>query len=243
MNAAPSPSATTPTTIRDLTRRLEALDREKWNLPYDHLAVQGKRGNYSSYDFALAEKATALRKKAILGEMRALREQRKALQAAIREDRTRRAASVKAERAAKRAEVTAECQICENHQCLDRQGRLVLHGYQRPGDGYILGRCYGVGHLPYPAIDALAVYVKLVEGQASAVERAILALPERTEIVRAPRWLGDSSVTFRKGECTEAEWQREFERVLTALAREKRALVAEGKRATTRIRTAGARLE
>ena len=48
------------------------------------------------------------------------------------------------------------CAICENQQMLnrnrlDKEGNptMVLHGYLRPGVGYVIGDCYGVGWAPY----------------------------------------------------------------------------------------------
>lgn len=40
------------------------------------------------------------------------------------------------------------CQICFRHQ-QTRAGNLVLHGYKRPGYGYIVGNCYGHGFAPF----------------------------------------------------------------------------------------------
>ena len=40
------------------------------------------------------------------------------------------------------------CQICEGDQKL-HHGGMVHHGYRRPGDGYIVGDCPGVGQVPY----------------------------------------------------------------------------------------------
>ena len=40
------------------------------------------------------------------------------------------------------------CSVCTSTQKL-RNGRLVLHGYQRPGWGVIEGRCHGVAFPPY----------------------------------------------------------------------------------------------
>ena len=40
------------------------------------------------------------------------------------------------------------CQICEADQKV-RNGLMVHHGYERPGDGYIVGDCYGVYKAPY----------------------------------------------------------------------------------------------
>jgi hypothetical protein len=49
---------------------------------------------------------------------------------------------------AMRLALVGECQICEQIQKL-RKKELVLHGYKRPGHGYIVGDCPGVGHPPY----------------------------------------------------------------------------------------------
>lgn len=39
------------------------------------------------------------------------------------------------------------CQCCGHYQVVQR-GRLVNHGYKRPGDGYLIGRCPGVDLAP-----------------------------------------------------------------------------------------------
>jgi len=44
--------------------------------------------------------------------------------------------------------LVGECQICQRTHKL-RGKLLVLHGYQRPGHGYITGECPGVGFEPY----------------------------------------------------------------------------------------------
>ena len=49
-------------------------------------------------------------------------------------------------------EGTGTCPACFRNIKLDvhsRAGRMVLHGYQRPGIGYVIGNCFGVGHHPY----------------------------------------------------------------------------------------------
>ncbi len=40
------------------------------------------------------------------------------------------------------------CPVCERDIKV-RDNRLVHHGYQRPGHGYIVGDCFGVGYEPY----------------------------------------------------------------------------------------------
>lgn len=64
------------------------------------------------------------------------------------------AAAFKASKAAEKR----ECQVCERHQAT-KGGRLVHHGYQRPGVGFIVGDCMGVGHLPFPETNALEAYL------------------------------------------------------------------------------------
>lgn len=47
------------------------------------------------------------------------------------------------------------CPFCERHQKLNPKRAhsghptMVLHGYQRPGYGYAVGKCFGVGYPPY----------------------------------------------------------------------------------------------
>jgi len=59
----------------------------------------------------------------------------------------------------------AECQVCELSQCLTKDGVLVHHGYERPGDGWIHGDCFGVAHKPFPAYDALVLWHDAIEGE------------------------------------------------------------------------------
>lgn len=40
------------------------------------------------------------------------------------------------------------CQRCGNQQRLNKDLKLVNHGYARPGVGYIVGKCPGVGYSP-----------------------------------------------------------------------------------------------
>lgn len=80
----------------------------------------------------------------------------------------------KAANAAARAEKDArrcECQVCERMQMADRRARLVNHGYTRPGYGWLVGGCYGVGCEPFPATDALERYLPGVVAYAEAQER------------------------------------------------------------------------
>jgi hypothetical protein len=44
--------------------------------------------------------------------------------------------------------VTGTCQVCEGTFKM-KHGRIVFHGYKRPGDGHAHGTCGGAHELPY----------------------------------------------------------------------------------------------
>lgn len=48
----------------------------------------------------------------------------------------------------KPADSEGTCGVCERHHKV-RDQKVVLHGYQRPGDGYITGRCFGEAMLAW----------------------------------------------------------------------------------------------
>jgi len=53
----------------------------------------------------------------------------------------------------------SECQLCTKEQALTGNGRLGNHGYSRPGWGFIVGNCPGVGYKPFPETDALEAII------------------------------------------------------------------------------------
>lgn len=119
--------------------------------------------------------------------------------------RTRKTAEKLAAIAAGRVGRDGECQICEGRQIVNAKGKLVLHGYTRPGDGYAHGSCYGVSELPYEkSCDALRRWV----GQLGAMREDRIAglakLATATELT-VRRYTGKSRdgyefVTSRQGE-------------------------------------------
>lgn len=69
----------------------------------------------------------------------------------------------RAEIKASTTENTGTCQICARTQKMLR-GRMVNHGYNRPGYGYIVGNCFGVGHEAYEkSKDACETYIERLE--------------------------------------------------------------------------------
>lgn len=75
-----------------------------------------------------------------------------------------------------------ECQICERVQAIDVSGNMVHHGYERPGIGFIQGDCFGVSHKPYPAIDALLKYLKLIESRIETLTHQLEILPTVSQL-------------------------------------------------------------
>lgn len=49
---------------------------------------------------------------------------------------------------------TGSCPACFGLYKLTDQGKMVHHGYQRPGIGYIIGDCFGVGYEPFELSNA-----------------------------------------------------------------------------------------
>lgn len=67
----------------------------------------------------------------------------------------------------------AECQICGGSYAVTASGNIHRHGFKRPGFGYITGGCPGAGHKPYPATDALADHLRLVERSREWIEERL----------------------------------------------------------------------
>lgn len=72
-----------------------------------------------------------------------------------------------------------ECQVCEGHYTEEKNGTLWNHGYKRPGFGWLVGGCYGVGYKPFPATNRLEIYLTAVE------ERQVIVADE---IATADTW-------------------------------------------------------
>lgn len=83
-----------------------------------------------------------------------------------------------AERAAARIGRDGECQICANRQIVQKDV-LVLHGYERPGDGAALGECLGRGFPPYEAsCDRLRWFIEVfLAGELRRERESLRALP------------------------------------------------------------------
>lgn len=103
------------------------------------------------------------------------------------------------------SQVLGTCAICLNTQVV-RNGVMVNHGYQRPGHGYIVGECFGVGYKPYEmSAEACVAYLPRLEGikanseayLASLLAGAVTQFTERKRNYRTNNW--DTIVT-RQGD-------------------------------------------
>jgi hypothetical protein len=218
-------SAPTP---REITRKIDDLERQKLALVCDWSARTGSK------DWTLGEKATAPEKKAINASIRALREERKAIEGAEKSARLSRIATNKAARAATRDAITAECQICEGRQCMNQAGRMVHHGYQRPGHGYIVGDCFGVSRLPFPAYDALEAYLPMLAGQVERLESALSGIDQRVTYT-LKTYSNPPTKTVRREDVAEHTWRQYMNELKWAWESELRWYRGEVKRVESRI--------
>lgn len=69
-----------------------------------------------------------------------------------------------------------ECQVCERQQAVS-DGKMMHHGYKRPGWGCIVNDCHGVNHAPFPATDALEIYAASLVPWRTRLLRAVAGLP------------------------------------------------------------------
>ena len=74
------------------------------------------------------------------------------------------------------------CPVCERPIRV-RTGKIVHHGYARPGRGHIVGDCYGVGHPPYEvSSDGTRAYLGKVVRPRLDMARDYLDRLERNEV-------------------------------------------------------------
>jgi len=127
----------------------------------------------------------------------------------------------------KAAEFQGTCAVCMGTFKV-RDGLMVLHGYLRPGDGYIAGRCFGEGRTPWevspeaaqafldtdlkPALKGLNA--ALVPYLTKTLESLVCPLPQTYE-ERKRR----DPVKWVRYTPASPEWEREFQSALSELQR------------------------
>lgn len=102
---------------------------------------------------------------------------------------------------AERGHRVGKCPVCFGDFIADKGG-MVLHGYQRPGHGYLVGDCYGVN---FPCLETS------VEGSVAYLEKALRpslvsalskleALQQATEVTVPGLYRTDKPRTYQKGD-------------------------------------------
>jgi hypothetical protein len=110
------------------------------------------------------------------------------------------------------------CQICERDQKLHK-GRMVHHGYRRPGYGSIEGDCPGVDELPYEvSCDLIKTYKVNMEARLAGLVRfaAKLAAREVTsfQLLEHRGYRDVELVEYHAGVTDPYRFERAFERLV-----------------------------
>jgi hypothetical protein len=142
----------------------------------------------------------------------------------------------KAAVAASRVGRDGECQICQRRHILDSRGNLVLHGYQRPGHGYIVGDCFGVGHPPWEvSSDALATWIEQLKAQSGQLAQEADRTTKLTTInVNRGSERNPKIVTLTKDS---PSFVGEIEKRVRALKQQSKWLADDATTATRRLKT------
>lgn len=91
-------------------------------------------------------------------------------------------AAKKAMKGFSKNDVVGTCGICHNIQKL-QQGKLVLHGYTRPGYGWIQGSCFGVKYQPWElSPKAVEDYIKQLDTWIPATKADLGDVKRQTEV-------------------------------------------------------------
>ena len=129
------------------------------------------------------------------------------------------------------------CQICEReHKLLS--GKVVHHGYQRPGDGEIHGDCFGVGHAPYElSCECLKAYREWLIGQLEAAHEFLgrLTKGEVTELYAKQRDEHTWKTSLVKITPATPSWAQELKARIWQTQNKIRGLEQESQRVSARI--------
>lgn len=87
-----------------------------------------------------------------------------------------------------------ECGVCERRFTVTRGAeRLALHGFERPGHGWLLGRCPGINRLPVErSVETIEILLKLATARAESLVGSLeqLRSPALTELLYERRRAG-----------------------------------------------------
>jgi hypothetical protein len=107
---------------------------------------------------------------------------------------------------------TGTCQVCER-TCKIVRGGISLHGYNRPGCGFIQGRCFGAAALPWSqSCVALQEYIVILQARRAQCEKSIAyyadpSLAEVTEYEKAHVYAKPEPKVYKRGERYDTRYQ------------------------------------
>lgn len=134
------------------------------------------------------------------------------------------------------------CSVCFNTQKLRvvrGQKLLALHGYERPGIGFIQGRCFGVDYPPYElSCEGTKAYLARIPDFIASTREGIKSLLARPEILWGVRFDG-STEELRRDAPTKrgvAVYERELKAQISRQQANLRGLEGEQKRLTKAVR-------
>jgi hypothetical protein len=91
--------------------------------------------------------------------------------------------------AARTRDNTGTCAACFRNIKLAPTGLMALHGYERPGHGYIHGRCVGGNHRPYElSAEGTELMLQGTRNMLASVQKRLAALQAGPEKVESTNW-------------------------------------------------------
>jgi len=130
--------------------------------------------------------------------------------------------------------VTDECQICEGIQKLNK-GKMVLHGYKRPGIGWTVGRCPGAGHVPYSESCAeCKKYKAMLEEQKTHFEKKVRQLKSKN--VTSISYYDEKKKEHITIKPSDKEWDSKLKTAIWQNESQVKAVISELDRMTKRIK-------
>jgi hypothetical protein len=105
---------------------------------------------------------------------------------------------------------TGTCAVCFRNIKLVQRGEgaiMALHGYNRPGHGFVVGRCWGGDHAPYElSCEATKLILKHVEEGVRDAQKYIDSIPTLTEFNERRFWGGGAEPKIVKQETNPDHW-------------------------------------
>src|SRR6185295_9967482 len=109
------------------------------------------------------------------------------------------AVSSKQKRIAGRVGGSGTCQICGGSQAIVRS-MIALHGYNRPGVGFIIGECYGAKHPPFEvSCDRLRSWIGRLDKMLTEAHDELAELPFRKTFDLAVLQYKDGRIVYSYG--------------------------------------------